>query len=579
MQKYNCQDLTIKNVGEKVTLSGWVNKRRDLGNLIFIDLRDKYGITQLIFDPTKSLQSHKIASKLKAEYVITVQGTVEKRKDPNPKIKTGEIEILADTVTILSVAKTLPFELSEDIKEELNLKYRYLDLRRGKILKNLHIRHKAILAIRNFLDKENFTEIETPILSKTTPEGARDYLVPSRIYPGNFYALPQSPQLFKQLLMISGMHKYFQIAKCFRDEDLRADRQPEFTQLDLEMSFSSLENLFSLIENLLKEVFKKTLDIDIKTPFPRLSYEDCMNRYGSDKPDLRYGMELKNIEEIIKKSDFSYFKDELKIGNTVKGFCIKKKASFSRKILENYKEKAALLGIKKFTWLKNEEEISSSMKKYFSKNLLQELLEKMHMEKNDLAIFVAGEKNLVNQSLDFLRKEIAKQENLIPKNSYNFLWVIDFPMFCQDKKTAQIKSEHHPFTSPNPEDIDLLEKHPLKVRAQAYDLVINGYEAGSGSQRIHSSDLQEKIFNILKLSPEDIKIKFGYFIEALKYGTPPHLGIALGMDRLAMILSNTNNIRDVIAFPKTQNACDLMTQSPSKPDEVQLQELHLKIQP
>lgn len=578
---HNCGELTKSDTDKNVTLSGWVNKRRDHGGLIFIDLRDKWGITQLVFDPKKSPPAHEKASSLRSEYVISIKGKVIPRREgmENKKMKTGDIEIEVDKLDILSPSKTPPFPIYEesDAKEELRLKYRYLDMRKGDILNKLKVRHTATLAARNFLDKMGFLEIETPILSKTTPEGARDYLVPSRIYPGNFYALPQSPQLFKQILMISGMDKYFQIAKCFRDEDLRSDRQPEFTQIDIEMSFSTPDKLFSIIEEMMKDLFKKCLNIDIKTPFKRLSYADCMENYGSDKPDLRFDMKLFNINHIIEKSDFTLIKEMIEKGDA-KAICVKNGSDISRKHIDSYSEIVKKFGAEGVFWIKKKGEFSSSIVKFFKKELLEELASLVNMEDNDLLLIVSGKKSKVNQALDHLRRHIAKTRNLIKKGEYEFLWAVDFPMFSLDETTNKLQSEHHPFTSPKPEDLENLEKDPLKAKALAYDLVLNGYEMASGSQRIHDSDLQEKIFKLLNLSDEDIKIKFGYFVEALKYGTPPHLGIALGLDRIIMILTDTENIRDVIAFPKTQKASDLMTRSPSVADSTQLKELSLKVE-
>jgi aspartyl-tRNA synthetase len=591
---HTCGELNFSHVNKMVTLSGWVNKRRDHGGLIFIDIRDKFGITQLIFDPKISKEAHEISNSLRSEYVISIKGKVISRgKDKtNSKMATGEIEIEVSQIEILSTSKTPPFSVSDDaidINEELRLKYRYLDIRRGDIIKKLEMRHKIALEVRNYLSSLGFLEIETPILSKTTPEGARDYLVPSRIYPGNFYALPQSPQLFKQLLMISGLDKYFQIARCFRDEDLRADRQPEFTQIDIEMSFNTPEELFSVAEKLFVVLFKKCFDQELKTPFMRLSHKEALEHYGCDKPDLRFEMPLIRLDEQIKKSEFSLLKDLLHDGshggashsktsqsNAIKALCVKK-TEMSRKevealasFVENFNVKH-LISMKKANGV-----ISSSAAKFFSSDLLSEIEKITKMEDGDLLLIAGGAESCVNQGLDQLRRHLAKKLGLIPPNSFKFLWVTDFPMFALDKETKEITSEHHPFTSPNFEDMHLLEKDPLKVRALAYDLVLNGYEIASGSQRIHNGELQEKIFKLIKLSEDAIKQKFGYFIEALKYGTPPHLGMALGLDRISMIFTNTENIRDVVAFPKTQKASDLMTQSPSLPDESQLKELKLK---
>lgn len=578
---HTCGELNKTHIKKEVTLSGWVHKRRDLGKLIFVDIRDKYGITQLKFDSQQFPKPYEIANMLRSEFVISIKGIVKQRGEKmiNSKISTGEIEIDVHEIDILSEAKNPPFSIADeslDVNEELRLRYRYLDIRRGDIINKLHLRHKAVLQIRNFLDTEGFTEIETPILSKTTPEGARDYLVPSRIYHGNFYALPQSPQIYKQILMISSLDKYFQIARCFRDEDLRSDRQPEFTQVDMEMSFKTPTEIFSLLENLMKMVFSKCLGVNIKTPFPKLPYSECIEKYGCDRPDLRFKMSLVRLDPIIEKSSCDLLKKELKSG-VVKALCVKNAEDISRKTIDDYIEfvkKFQLEGLIAFRI--KDGKLSSSVSKFFSEKELNEIRSIMECEEKDLILVAAGPEDRVNQSMDHLRRHIAKARNLIPPNTYNFLWVTDFPLFSYDKEAKRLQSEHHPFTSPNFDDISLLEKDPLKVRALAYDLVLNGYEVAGGSQRIHNSLLQEKIFKLLNLSEESIKIKFGFFIDALKYGTPPHLGIAIGLDRLIMILTNTENIRDVIAFPKTQKASDLMNQSPSKPDDEQLKELKLK---
>lgn len=582
-RSYNCGSLNSSNIGERVTLSGWVHKRRDHGGLIFIDLRDRFGLTQLVFDPKISSLAHEKAAVLRSEWVISIIGEVVSRGEgmANPNLATGEIEVKIETLEILSPAKTPPFSISDDnidVNEELRLKYRYLDMRRGDLPKKLLLRHKVMLETRNYLSSNDFIEISTPILSKSTPEGARDYLVPSRIYPGNFYALPQSPQLFKQILMVGGMDKYFQIANCFRDEDLRADRQPEFMQIDIEMSFGTPPDIFIIIEGLMKVVFKECLQVDVLTPFPHLSYKECMERYGCDKPDLRYGMELVRIDDIIQKSAFNLLIDHLKKGHSVKAICIKGGENISRKTIEeSYTQLVAKFGLKGLAWMKKGKEgFSSSIVKFFDETLLKALEERLKIENGDLVLIGAEQDSRLNQALDQLRRFIAKERNLINKKELKFLWVDDFPLFSLDKETGGIQSEHHPFTSPHFEDMALLEKSPLEVRAQAYDLVLNGYELASGSQRIHNSDLQEKIFKIINLSREDIKNRFGYFLEALQYGTPPHLGLAIGLDRLTMLMSGTENIRDVIAFPKTQKGSDLMSQSPSTVSENQLKELKIQ---
>jgi len=578
---HTCGALTKSDANKKVVLSGWVNRRRDHGGLIFIDLRDRFGITQLVFDPEKNPTLHIQAEKLRAEWVITVHGHVSPRREgmANPKLATGEIEVLVDEMDILSKAKTPPFSICDEqieVNEELRLKYRYLDIRRGEIAKKLIQRHQAMLATRKYLDKEGFLEIATPILGKSTPEGARDYLVPSRIYPGSFYALPQSPQIFKQLLMVAGMDRYFQIATCFRDEDLRADRQPEFTQIDIEMSFGIPNDLMTIIEGLVKTLFKECNGIDIPTPFRRVPHAVCLEKYGCDRPDMRFGMELVRLDDIAEKSTFTVFNEQLKEGGIVKGLTVKKGADISRKGIDEYTEFVSRLGIKGLAWMKMQDhKLTSSIVKFFPETLQKELIARMQIEEGDLIFMIADLPPKVNQGLDHLRRKVARDRNLIKNNHYEFLWVTDFPLFNWNADEKRMESEHHPFTSLNLEDLHLLEKEPLKVRSSGYDLVLNGYEIGGGSQRIHNPELQQKIFECLKLNPEELQTKFGFFIEALSYGTPPHLGIALGLDRLLMILTQTENIRDVIAFPKTQKASDLMLESPSEVAQEQLKELKI----
>ncbi|NGX33047.1 MAG: Aspartate--tRNA(Asp/Asn) ligase [Candidatus Anoxychlamydiales bacterium] len=577
---HTCIDLDKSDISKKVILSGWVNKRRDHGSMIFIDLRDRYGITQIVFDPEISSIAHEIGKTLRNEWVISIQGEVVKREKVNNNLKTGEIEILATEIQVLSKSKPSPFPIFEDkteTNEELRLKYRYLDIRRKPILDKIKIRHQAMLETRNFFSENGFLEINTPILGKSTPEGARDYLVPSRVYPGNFYALPQSPQIFKQLLMIGGIDRYFQIAQCFRDEDLRADRQPEFTQIDVEMSFDGKEKLFELVENHLKRVFKKCLDVDIKTPFEKMSHSQALEKYGTDKPDLRFSMEFHRIDEIAKKSTFSIFLDILKLGGCIKAINVKGGSDLSRKKLDDLSSFVKPFGLKGLSFIKKtDSSLSSSLLKFFTPELLNEIEKKLNMEDGDLVIIAADKDERVNQGLDHLRRKIAIDRSLIKKGVYKFLWIEDFPLFEYDEDEKRLKSMHHPFTAPSTKDLEILEKEPLKVRADAYDLVLNGYEVAGGSQRIYDSELQSKIFKLLKLTDTDIKQKFGFFIDALKYGTPPHGGIAYGFDRLIMILTNTDNIRDVIAFPKTLKSLDLMLQSPSAVDEDQLKELEIK---
>lgn len=582
-RSHHCGDLRGSDVGKTVTLSGWVHRYRDHGGLIFIDLRDRFGLTQLVFNPKINPKEHASAEKLRSEWVISIKGQVSARsKDSiNNDLATGEIEIIVHEMQILSRAKTTPFSLCDEItgvNEELRLKYRYLDLRRRDISDKLVMRHQASIVVRNYLDKHGFLEITTPILAKSTPEGARDYLVPSRISQGNFYALPQSPQIFKQLLMIGGMDRYFQIAQCFRDEDLRSDRQPEFTQIDLEMSFGTPEDLLPIMEGLLKEVFKTCRNVDIPTPFRRLSYQTCMDRFGCDRPDMRFKMELKDISSIVQGSSFSVFLDQLKAGGIVKGLCVKGGAELSRKDIDEYTSFVGKFGILGLAWMKMQEgALNSSIVKFFSPEIQKELIEKMEIETGDLIFMIADLPAAANQALDHLRRKIARDRNLIPPNVWEFLWVTDFPLFRYSEEEKRLESEHHPFTSPHNEDLKLLDSKPLAVRAMAYDIVLNGYEIGGGSQRIHDGDLQKKIFELLKLTPTEIEEKFGFFIDALTYGTPPHLGLAFGLDRVTMLLTDTESIRDVIAFPKTQKASDLMMGCPSSVPKKQLDELGIAI--
>ena len=582
---HRCNELRKENIGSVVTLSGWVHRRRDHGGLIFIDLRDRFGLIQLIFDPEISKEAHEKASRLRAEWVISAKGSVRARGKglENPKLETGEIEIEVKEFDTLSIAKTPPFSIcddSTDISEDILLKYRYLDFRRGEISEKLSMRHKAMMATRTFLDSQGFLEINTPILGRSTPEGARDYLVPSRVYPGNFYALPQSPQIFKQLLMVGGLDRYFQMAPCFRDEDLRSDRQPEFIQIDIEMSFGYPEDIFHLIHNYLKAVFKECLDYTVPDKIPTMTYHDCLENYGTDRPDLRFDMPLVRVDDIAKESEFSVFNEQMKVGGCVKTLCVKGGADISRKEIDRYTEFVGKFGLKGLGWMKKQEEgLTSSIVKFFSKDQLSSLEEKLGAETGDLLLFGAGSEALVNQSFDHLRRLIGKDRNLIKPNIYEFLWVTDFPLFEWDEDEDRPQSTHHPFTMPHPDDIEFLSSDPLKVRSNAYDIVINGYELGGGSQRIHDYKTQEKVFELLKLDPQEISQKFGFFTNALQYGTPPHLGIALGFDRLIMLLTKTENIRDVIAFPKTQKASDLMMQSPSSVSSRQLDELEIKTNP
>lgn len=582
---HHCGALRKENIGHKVTLSGWVHRRRDHGGLIFIDLRDRFGLTQLVFDPEKNPQAHSAAEKLRSEWVLSIHGTVNPRSDgmANAKLATGDIEVVVGEMEILSKAKTPPFSICDDtidVNEELRLKYRYLDLRRGDVAQKLIKRHQAMISIRNFLDKQGFIEVSTPILGKSTPEGARDYLVPSRIYPGTFFALPQSPQIFKQLLMVAGMDRYFQIAPCFRDEDLRADRQPEFTQIDMEMSFCTPEDLYPIIEGLVKTLFKECIGYEAgDAPFQRMTYDESMRRYGTDKPDLRFGMKLAELADIAQRSSFSVFLEQCQGGGTVKGLCVKGGADISRKAIDDYTAFVGQFGVKGLAWMKMQEgALASNIVKFFAPDVQDMLIQRLNIENGDLIFMIADTVERTNQALDHLRRRIARDRQLVNPQHYAFLWITDFPLFAWNTEEHRLDSMHHPFTSPHFEDIALLESDPLKIRSSGYDLVLNGYEIGGGSQRIHNSELQEKIFQALKLTSEEIEQKFGFFVDALRYGTPPHLGIALGLDRIVMLLTQTENIRDVIAFPKTQKASDLMMECPAKVAKKQLGELKLAIE-
>lgn len=583
LRSHTCGELRREHVGQEVTLSGWVHRRRDHGGVIFIDLRDRFGLTQILFNPERAKEAHASASHLRSEWVVCVKGVVVCRAQPNAKLSTGEVEISAVQLEILSEAQTPPFSICDehiDVYEELRLQYRYLDIRRGKIADNLILRHRVMLAARNFLASRGFLEISTPILAKSTPEGARDYLVPSRVHPGNFYALPQSPQLFKQLLMVAGMDRYFQFAPCFRDEDLRADRQPEFTQIDLEMSFDTVEGLMALLEELLAYIFKECAGVVLPAPFPRMAHRECLERYGTDRPDLRFGMPLVRIDDIAAQCAFSVFREGIERGQIVKGLCVKRGAALTRREIDNHTQFVMKFGLGGLAWMRMEGDgITSPIVKFFSDPLLKELALRMQAEEGDLLLFAAGPEDRVNQALDHLRRRIAKEGKLMDEQALQLLWVHEFPLLRYNSEEGRLESEHHPFTSPHFDDLALLDTEPQKVRALAYDLVLNGTEIGGGSQRIHDSQLQEKIFRILSLTEEQIHQKFGFFVEALKYGTPPHLGIAFGLDRLVMILANAQSIRDVVAFPKTASAVDLMMQCPSPVDPGQLKELDLIAHP
>lgn len=571
--------LNIKNVGEVVTLYGWVSKKRNLGGLIFIDLRDRSGIVQLVIRPENKY--YELAETLKNEYVITVSGTVVERESKNEKMATGEIEVEVTELTLLNEALEPPFQITDNTNalEDTRLKYRYLDIRRGEIKEKLETRHKIMLAIRNFLNGEDFLEIETPILCKSTPEGARDYLVPSRVNKGTFYALPQSPQIFKQLLMVGGIEKYFQIAKCFRDEDLRADRQPEFTQVDIEMSFVTEDDVMGLTEKLIAHVFKEVKGVEISLPLQRMKYDDAIKNYGSDKPDLRFDMTIQDVTEAFKSTEITFIKDALEKNGIINGIVVKDAANkYSRKEIDKCTDFVKTYKATGLIYLKKEAELTGSIVKLLTKEEKENIVDILHLEENDLVFLVVGDYNMVKTSLGALRCKLAKDLRLIKENDYKLLWVTDFPTFEYSEEEGRFVACHHPFTAPKDEDIEKLLTNKSHCYSKAYDIVINGYEAGGGSIRIHDAKVQEKMFEALELTSDDIEQKFGFFVRALKYGTPPHGGLALGLDRLTMLLTNTENIRDVIAFPKTASASDLMSECPNTVSDDQLKELHIKIE-
>ncbi len=573
---HNNGELRIEHVNQAVTLVGWVAKRRNFGSLVFIDLRDREGITQLVFDEKLT----EAISEVRNEYVLSVTGIVVERQDKNPKLATGDIEIQVSAVEIINSAKTTPIIIAEetDALEDTRLKYRYLDLRRRPLQQNLKLRHQVAMITRNYLSDEGFIEVETPILCKSTPEGARDYLVPSRITPGTFYALPQSPQLYKQLLMISGMEKYFQIARCFRDEDLRADRQPEFTQIDIEMSFVDENDVWEMTEGLMRKIFHTVKGIELE-PFLRLPYEECMAKYGSDKPDLRFAMECHDISDVFQNTEFKLFQQILEQGGIVQALVVEQgEKRFSRKELDQLQEYVKVYDAKALAYLKyGEEGISGSVAKVLSDEEKHTIQSVLGVNNGDLVFMIADQKRTAQTALGALRQKLGHQLELIDKNAYRFLWVTNFPMFEYSEEEDRYVAAHHPFTAPNEEDVDKLMSDPQHCYSRAYDLVVNGYELLSGSIRIHDQDLQEKVFEAIGMSMEEAHNKFGFFLDAFQYGTPPHGGVGIGLERLVMLLANTDNIRDVVAFPKTASAADLMSDAPSPVYEQQLDELHLNL--
>ncbi|MCC3378903.1 aspartate--tRNA ligase [Paenibacillus farraposensis] len=583
-RSHQCGALTDAHIGETVTLNGWVQTRRDLGGVLFIDLRDRSGIVQTVFNPAYSGDALQIADRVRSEYVLEVTGTVVKRdaETINPNLPTGEIEVRVTEIEVLNASKTPPFFIEDgvEVDESLRLKYRYLDLRRPEMHQTLKLRSKAAKVFRDFLDGEEFIEVETPILTKSSPEGARDYLVPSRVHEGEFFALPQSPQLYKQLLMVGGLERYYQIARCFRDEDLRADRQPEFTQVDIETSFMQQDDLLPMMERLMVRLFKETIGVELETPFQRITHAEAMDKYGSDKPDLRFGLELIQVSDIVASSGVKVFASVIEKGGEVKVLNAKGCGTWSRKDIDDLGPYAARYGAKGLAWIQVKEgEFKGPIVKFFAPEEIEALKERTGAEEGDLLLFSADNKKVVADVLGALRLKIGRHLGLIDDNTFKFAWVVDFPLLGYDEEQKRYVAEHHPFTRPKDEDLALLDTDPGQVRAQAYDIVLNGYEVGGGSMRIYKREVQEKMFKALNLPPEEVKDKFGYLLDAFEYGTPPHGGIAFGFDRLVMLLAGRTNLRETIAFPKTASATDPLMDAPSEVDQAQLEQLHIRLAP
>ena len=578
-----CGRVTEKDCGKELTLAGWVNTRRDHGGLIFIDLRDRSGIVQVVMSPQYGEDAFHKAEDVRSEYVLAIRGIVRERSPEtvNPKMQTGKIEVVVSEMRVLNKAKTPPFYVEDgiDVDETVRLKHRYIDLRRPEMQRNLIMRHKIVHEMRQFLDAHDFLEVETPILTKSTPEGARDYLVPSRVNPGKFYALPQSPQLFKQLLMVSGLERYFQIARCFRDEDLRADRQPEFTQLDIELSFEDQDFILDLMEHMMQRIFKNVLNVDIQIPFKRITWDDAMNLYGSDKPDLRFDMHFYDISDLLRDTGFKVFRNVLDNGGIVKAITVKGDAAIPRRELDGLVDYVGNYGAKGLAWigLNKDGSLKCQITKFLGEDKIREIGKFCEAENGDLILIIADKPKVVAQALGELRLEMARRMNLIDENEFRFRWVTDFPMFEYSEEDKRWVAEHHPFTAPRDEDVQYLLTDPSKVYAKAYDMVLNGVEAGGGSLRIYQEELQEKVFKAIGITHEEAQEKFGFLLDAFRYGAPPHAGIALGLDRLVMLMLRLGSIRDVIAFPKTQSAIDQMTQAPSEVVDMQLKELHIRV--